>query len=151
MIFVECDADKILVSSLGVKRKEIKHANSKGNVCNQLQKRKRSKGLIDEDPGSAQPSYVSKLETISAENNIKVLYERKTHNYLIVLCPRLEEWILQIMKDLKIDLREYNLPEDSNNFHRTISLRSEAFARLVIDIKKSKKLQNLRRLLTSKS
>lgn len=151
MIFVECNADKILVRSLGLRKKEIRHAYNKGNVCKKLEKSRNNKGLVDEDPGSVQPSYIDKLRLITIEDEIKVLYDSKTKNYLLVLCPRLEEWILDLTKELKVNLHKYNLPEDASNLHKTLNTRLDYFWNLISDIKnKSSKLKTLKRFLNLK-
>ncbi|MEW6686874.1 MAG: hypothetical protein AB1393_11830 [Candidatus Edwardsbacteria bacterium] len=74
MIYLECDADKVLVRALGVSRKEIICAHSIGNVCNRLRRKTNSKGLVDEDPGKIRPRYIERLKLLSYEDEIKVLY-----------------------------------------------------------------------------
>jgi hypothetical protein len=64
MIYIECRPDKILVEALSVPEEEIIHAGSKGNVCNRLSRIRNSKGLVDEDPESAQPTYIRRLKLL---------------------------------------------------------------------------------------
>ncbi len=105
MIYLECDPDKALVQTLGLPAKEIKHVYSKGNVCNKLAKSSQSKGMVDEDPLSSQPSYIEKLRLQSHEHQIKILYDEKAQNRLIVLCPRLEEWVLRAAQDAGVNIQ----------------------------------------------
>jgi len=131
MIYVECEADKILVQYLGILRKEIKHAGNKGNVCNKLKKNKNSKALIDQDPFSNQPYYIQKLKIIFNEYNIKVLFDNEFKNYLIILCPRLEKWILQVANNAGIDIKKYGFPTNDNKLHKMINSNIKKFKELV--------------------
>ena len=143
MIYVECYPDKALVSSFGIPKRKIKHAYAKGNVCNRLEKSKSSKGLVDEDPLSAQPTYIKKLKLLSDEHEIKLLYDEKKQNHLIVLCPRLEEWILKAAKEAKVDVGNYGLPDDADELHKIISAKPRKprrFENLIADIKKRSRM-----------
>jgi hypothetical protein len=150
MIYLECDSDKALVSSLGISRKEIKHSFSKGNVCNRLLNSKNSKGLVDEDPSSTQPTYIRKLKPISNKDGIKFFCDERNENYLIMLCPRLEEWILMVAKEVSIDMSNYGLPSDACRLHSTINTNTklDSFKRLIKDIEqKSSMLKTLEGLI----
>lgn len=153
MIYVECYPDKTLVNCLGISKREINHAFSKGNVCNKLEKSKNSKGMVDEDPSSAQPGYIQKLKIISDENDIRVLYGKEGKNLMIVLCPRLEEWILKAAKEVNANMKKYGLPDDADKLHKIISSkpgRHGGFEKLIADIRnKSKMLIKLESLIKS--
>jgi hypothetical protein len=141
MIYVECYSDEVLVNSLGVRRKMIKHSFGKSEVCKNLQKTKRCMGLVDEDPLSIQPSYISGLNQLSKDQNIKLLYDKKRQHYLIVLCPTLEEWLLKAVKEAGID----NVEE----LHKIGSNKSKLknLEKLIKDTKpKSKMLKSLKDL-----
>ena len=140
MIYVECNADKTLVSALGFPRREIKHAHSKGNVCKRLESSRNSKGLVDEDSFSTQPRYIEKLKLLSHEDDVKVLYDGRAQNCLIMLCPRLEEWILKVVKEVKVDIGDYNLPNDADRLHKTINIKLKNFENLIEDIKESSRM-----------
>jgi hypothetical protein len=146
---VECNADKTLVSALGVPRSEIKHAHSKGNVCKRLESSRNSKGLVDEDPFSTQPRYIEKLKLLSYEGEIKVLYDGRAQNCLIMLCLRLEEWILKVVKEVKVDIGDYNLPDDADRLHKTINIKLKNFESLMEDMKeKSRMLKTLEKVIS---
>jgi hypothetical protein len=151
MIFLECDPDKALVKALGMSNKEIKHVYSKGNVCNRLTKSSHAKGMVDEDPASPQPSYIGKLKLQLQQHDIKLLYDDKTQNRLIVLCPRLEEWILKATKNAGASILDYGLPNEAQRLHEIINTRAGSFEKLIKGIiEKSKMLQTLEGLLKSK-
>jgi hypothetical protein len=147
-IYVECKPDEVLLKSLGIKEITIEHAHGKGNICNKLKKNKNAFGLLDEDPQSVQPKYLKNLKCkIINEFNIKLFYDENSNNFLIILCPRLEEWILESVKELKIDIKEYNLPDDANNLHKIINAKLSDFEKLICKLKESKRIKKLKELL----
>jgi len=83
----------------------------------------------------------------SSSFGIRLLHDASRNNYVIVLCPRLEEWVLNAAKEMQIDLEKYDLPEDGERFHREININLEKFKKLITELKSSsrrlKKLQNL--------
>lgn len=150
MIFVECFADTTLVKSLGIKKKKIIHAHTKGNVCNRLKKSQISKGLVDEDPESNQPGYINNLKLILNEMNIKIYHDNINKNHLIVLCPRLEEWIIKAAKEAKIDIKKYGYPDDARELHRINYIKNslDKFENLIKTIKaQSNMLKFLEKIL----
>jgi len=152
MIYVECKPDLVLVKSLtNVTRRGITHEfKGKGEICNRLRKQTNCKGLLDEDPASAQPRYVkeARLENDLSQHDIKVLYHSSTDNHLIVLCPRLEEWVLKAAREARLDVRKYNLPNDVAGLRRHINISLDKFESLLEDLKgSSNRLKALKRLL----
>ena len=137
MIYTECKPDSVLAKTLGIPKKEIIHLGGKPEVCKQLEKRKNWMGFIDEDPFSIQPSYLKKLEIHENLSNygFKVLNDNSNNNDLIVLCPRLEEWVLKATKDAEIDIKRYNLPDDGDNLHKVIRLNIDKFEKLIQDLR----------------
>ena len=150
MIYVECKPDAALVKSLSkVTRREITH-ESKGEICNKLRKHRNCTGLIDEDPSSTQPRYVQEAQLVNdlSDSEIKVLHHSQTDNRLIVLCPRLEEWILKAARDVGMDVRQYNLPNDARRLHGNINISLDKFENLLEDLKQSSnRLKTLQKLL----
>jgi hypothetical protein len=147
---LECNSDRALVSALGKPRREIIHANSKGNVCNRLARSRDCVGLVDEDPGSPQPTYIGKLNTQERRDDVVLLHDKLSNNNLIVLCPRLEEWILKAAKEAEVTLKTHGLPDKADQLHETISMSVDNFRRLVEDIKtKSQRINTLAGFLNS--
>ena len=154
MIYVECKPDFVLVKSItNISKREIVHEGGKGKVCKKLEKSQNSKGLVDEDPDRPQPKYVEKMkvkENLSA-HGIMVLYDNSNNNYLFVLYPRLEEWILKATKEAKIDIKKYGLRNNEKDLHKYINLRIDKFEKLIKDLKeKSKMLKTLAKLIREK-
>jgi hypothetical protein len=152
MIYLECDSDKAFVRALGILKKEIVCADGKGNVCNNLEKNMYSVGLVDEDPLSAKPNYMDKLRIQLNENNIKLFFDEKNKNFLIVLYPRLEEWILEVAKNAGIDPTKYSLPDNVKQFRRQLNVRlDKKFGEFVQDLKdKSQVVRKLEEFLRGK-
>ncbi len=135
MIFVECNADKTLLTALGIRSQEICHVFSKGNVCNRLRKNKNCIGLVDEDPGSGQPQYMETLTLVSHENAVRVLHDKNNQNNVVVLCPRLEDWIVDAAKQAELNLANYHLPANGNALHKVVNTRLDEFEKLIKDMK----------------
>lgn len=152
MIYLECDSDKAFVRALDIPKKEIVCADGKGNVCNYLEKNMHSVGLVDEDPLSAKPNYMNKLRIHLNENNIKLFFDEKNKNYLIVLHPRLEEWILEVAKNASIDPAKYGFPDNVKQFRRQLNLRlDKKFGEFVQDLRdKSQVVRKLEGFLKGK-
>jgi hypothetical protein len=151
MIYVECKPDFVLVNVLGVAKRNIIHAGNKSKVCRRLKKSDNSKGLVDEDPWTEQPPYVEKLDLIHNQHEIKTLQDNQRGNYLIVLCPRLEEWVLKATKDAQIDITRYNLPDDGERLHKEININIDKFEKLIKDLKgKSKMMKALEKSIKSR-
>ena len=154
MIYIECKPDLVLVRSLtNITRRGITHEfKGKGEICNRLRKQTNCKGLLDEDPASPQPRYVkeAKLENDLPEYGLKVLHDSSNNNYIIVLCPRLEEWVLKAAQEAGTKVSKYNLPNNAAKLHQEINISLDKFESLLEDLKNSSsRLKNLKGLLES--
>lgn len=150
MIYVECKPDFALVKSVTrIPKREIIHEKNKPGVCKRLEKQRNRKGLVDEDPSSTQPSYMRKLklEDDLFQAELKVFHDESNGNYLFVLCPRLEDWILKAAKQAGLNVQKYGLPSVPERLHRVINLDLDKFERLLEDLKDSKRLKTLKGLL----
>jgi len=140
-------------SLTSITRREITHEfKGKGEICNRLRKQTNCKGLLDEDPYSGQPRYLkeARLEDDLTEHDIKVLHHGQTNNRLIVICPRLEEWILGAAREAGVDVRKYGLPNNAGQLHKEINIVLDKFEKLLADLKDlSNRLKTLKRLLES--
>lgn len=152
-IYVECKPDFTLVTSITrISKKHIIHAGGKPEMCRRLEKQQHCTGLIDEDPLSIQPSYIEKTEIANdfPECGIKVLHDKSKDNYLFVLCPRLEDWILKTAQEVNIDAKKYGLPDDPIDLHEKINANLDKFEKLIKSLKESKRLKTLKTLLEKK-
>jgi hypothetical protein len=134
MIYVECKADKSLVHVIAdVRPYEIEHCPGKNEVLKKLLKDKKSIGIIDEDPNAPSPNELKELKFECRESrlSLKFCYERSNNNLLIIICPRLEDWIIEASKKEKINLNSYDLPSNPVDFHNIINPNITKFQNLL--------------------
>jgi hypothetical protein len=129
---VECDADEALARAMGILPREIEHFPGKGEVCKRLENVKDATGMMDEDPGVPAPSYFRVLAELSWIHGVRLLFDRERHNRVIVLSPRLEEWLVQSAKDSDFKMTDYGFNSDSGvRLHAEINQRLPNLERLV--------------------
>jgi len=155
MIFIECKPDFVLVNLLGIAGRDIRHAGNKSGVCKRLMKGSNENGLVDEDPLANSPPYIDGLSFLESQYGIKILNDKKRANYLIVICPRLEDWVLKAAREARINIRSYDLPDDAEGLHRVINVNIDKFEKLIKNLKgKSRMLEALQEkilILSSKN
>ena len=107
--------------------------------------------MIDEDPNAAQPPYLGTLKLISDQGGIRVLRDNERNHRVIILQPRLEEWIIATAQAGKIVMEDFGLSQRGNELHREINSRLPAFAKLIEALLASEnpRLIRLRDLLNS--
>ena len=155
MIYVECRPDELLVRQVtGLPRRQVVHeAKGKGEVCNRLMKNRDLVAMVDEDPEATQPKYMTRLflSRESTELGLKLYLDRERNNRIIVLRPRLVEWLLRAAGDLGLSMNTYGLPDRANPLHSEINLDERKIQRLLADLDNagSPRLLELRRLLTA--
>jgi hypothetical protein len=94
-VHLECKPDETLAKSLGVPQRQIVHHNDKGRVLLALSRAENETGIIDEDPHSSQPSLLKNFsQTLQEDSSLKIARD-SNNNKLIILKPRLEEWLLE--------------------------------------------------------
>ena len=150
MIFVECYPDFALVKSVThYSKKEIVHVGGRGKVCTRLERTKNCKGMIDEDPWSVSHPYMKKLTKKGnfSKYGIKAFYDNENQNCLIVLMPRLEEWLLRVAKEESIDIKGYDLPENPDDLHDIININLIHVEKLINDMKGTTRVKKLKELL----
>ncbi len=151
-VHLECNPDETLVKSLGFTRRQIHHHNDKGRVCAGLIKSTTPCiGLIDEDPLSAQPSYLRDCKEISSQHGLKQLKDKKG-NVIVVLQPRLEEWIVEAAKHANVSLPDLGLPANATELKGVINRRLPQLSSLLSELqnRQSPHLSALRDFLRAK-
>ncbi len=126
---VECKPDKLLLKLIsGAPKKSIIHAANKTEVIKTLFKiSDDATGIIDEDPGSSQPSYLKKfkLKHDFSDYDLAMLEENNSGKKLVVIKPRLEEWLLRAGMESGISFKKYKLPETGKDLHKVINTNLE--------------------------
>jgi len=152
MFIVECKPDAVLVSSLAsVSKKKVEHASGKSQVMRKLMRNyENSIGITDEDPQSTQPPDIQKFKETKflQKHKIRILYHSPRNNQLIILCPRLEEWIVEAATEANVNMNNYNLPNSPTELHKIINLRTEKLHQLIKELgQTSPRTKALRSLL----
>ncbi|NNN07413.1 MAG: hypothetical protein HKL90_16105 [Elusimicrobia bacterium] len=143
MVFVECNADVALVSALGLPKASVDHAFDKGRVCRRVEKNDESVGMIDEDPNAPQPAYLDALAASPDAHGVRSLQDRSGRTRIVVLCPRLEDWLAKAAKDAGVSVADFGF--DPKFLHTETGEKTEQLKRLVGDLR-SKGSPRLKRL-----
>jgi hypothetical protein len=131
-LFIECKSDETLAFALGVPRKNIEHALGRASVCAQLSRRTGVVGMVDEDPGSAVPPYLKSLVEQSWEREVRVLLDKERNNRIVILSPRLEEWLVRSTREAGLKMTDFGFESDNGlRLHAEINQRLESLQRLV--------------------
>lgn len=152
MIYIECYADHALLTSLiKISRKQIDHEfrGGRGSVCNRMAKTSGCLGMVDEDPSSAQPRYIAEARIVEdlPEQGLRILHHTSGNNYIVLLRPRLEDWILAAAREVGLDVEKYSLPDNARKLHSIINLNLEKFERLLGQLYDSQRLKKLKSIL----
>ena len=133
-VLFEGPPDEILLKCLGVKA--TKDGRHKSGVLKELTKREGLVGLVDEDPKNTQsrPKTMNEFRFIEKKLAVELYCHRDNDNYLIVLCPDLESWIIKAAKMSKVDLDLFNLPKKASALHNIINSRLSNTERLINEL-----------------
>ncbi len=111
MIAVECFPDEALVRSLGIPVAMVRHSRGSGNVLNDLLRGHVALGVIDEDPGKTRPAEIRRFIEKERRGNVILMTGGKdVGGRLVVICPRLEEWLLARANASGVNPGDYGLP-----------------------------------------
>lgn len=151
MIYVECKPDTVLVRTLtGLPAREvIDEPKGKNGVVGRVMSSRNARGLVDEDPLTVQHSYLMSMHLSRDEpaTGLRLLHDRIRGNNIVLLCPKLEDWVVRAARDAGTDLQDYNLPRDARQLHGVINHRLSNFQRLVEALNNTPRLRALAGLL----
>jgi len=151
ILVVECKADEALARAVGLTRRQVEHFLGKDRVCSRLADLRGATGMMDEDPGMTAPSYFQSLEpAASTERSVDLLIDKERDNRVVILCPRLEDWILDAAKKSGLQLTDFGFASDNGILlHAEINERLASLGKLVAALrkKKSERLLYLKSLL----
>jgi hypothetical protein len=152
-LFLECKPDETLAVAVGVPRKSIVHSHGKGKVSKNLRKNSGVVGMVDEDFGSAEPATLSKFVELSANHDVKLRMHKPQNNRLVVICPRLEPWLIKTAKAVGVKMEDFNLSENVQNLDSMINYRLSNVERLLARLleKQSPRLLHLKQLLLAQN
>lgn len=106
--YVDTQVAKIIVQA------KLNHQMGCNQVANKLQREFNESialGIIDEDKnkGAAHP-YIKQFELRLSLEGLQLKKHKQKEHYLIVICPEIENWLLNDAKSINLDLTEFNLP-----------------------------------------
>ncbi len=136
---IECLPDRKLIQKIVVTdRRNIIHSGNKTKVFFDLMNNYDSSfGIVDEDPWSIQPKSMAyfRVKKDYPAHEFTVFYEDSRNNILIMIRPRLEEWIINASINEQIDLRrDYNLSNNGDELHDIINPNLHKFELLLDDL-----------------
>ncbi len=152
-LILECKPDETLAVALGVARHSIVHSHGKGKVSKSLKKSSGATGMVDEDFGSAEPATLSKFVEMSANHDVKLKVDKFQSNRLVVICPRLEPWLIKTAKAAGVKMEEFSLSENVQILDSMINHRLSNVERLlnVLLAEGSPRLLHLKAVLEGKN
>ena len=155
MLYVEGKPDQVLALRItGFPRSEIRSERNKQEVLKTLSRQSSCQAMVDEDPGEIQPFQLRQMRLVDEHDDtgLRVYRDRQLGNQVVVICPRLEEWLTDSAKEVNIDLanRRYNLPRNPVSLHRVINRDLRKLNRLIDDLlaAQSPRILKLKELLT---
>ncbi|MEO0275327.1 MAG: hypothetical protein ABIM60_00900 [candidate division WOR-3 bacterium] len=130
IFYVECFIQRgiIYIVRSGVR---VEHLSGRSMVCNKL--------IIDEDPQAIQHPYLKECKLMKNVESIKLYKDNKRKNYLLIFCPRAEEWIFETAQKEGIKLKDFNFSEDLKKFNEEIKISISKFQQLLHKLKKESK------------
>ena len=97
----------------------IEHTGSRSKIIKKIDNGKGIyKALIDEDPDSIQDKRLNSYSMSFANTFIKV-YKAKG-SIIVALRPLIEEFLLNIAREVNIDPKKYNLPNNGEELHKIL-------------------------------
>jgi hypothetical protein len=118
-VISECHVDTALARFFVQDAILVSHESGQGNVGNAMKKATNQDnivliGWIDDD--KIKHSYFNDFQTIIHENNIIFKQKDNKNEYLIVIQPAAEKFLLEAANEVNLHLSPYNLPEDFKGF-----------------------------------
>ena len=136
-IIVECKPDEKLARAIGFTRVEVAHQSNKGEVCNHLMRSEITLALIDEDPNSSQPKHLKSFSLIEERHGVKKLKHHSLNKTILVLKPRLEEWILSCCLESNLKPETFHLSSNNKRLKDEINNKLVYFENLIAALKDS--------------
>lgn len=138
IVVPECYADTNLMNVLVGKK--CNHQKGCSTVCKTMNERLQNQfavAIIDKD--KRQPEATKQYDEIGKTSCLIVCKHRDRSHYLILINPAIEEFILNAVNELGINLEEYNLPtelEKLKKITKTISAKENPLlSRLFRDLR----------------
>src|ERR1041384_513685 len=150
-LFLECNSDEILARVAGVPRRAIIHSHGKGKVSKSLARNSGVTGLVDEDPLDPQPTTITEFVEVSMRHDLRLKIDKRRNNRLVVVCPKLEDWLIKTAKTANVKMSDFSLSENPRELHADINNRLSNLERLLNQLAEqgSPRLLHLKSLLAA--
>jgi hypothetical protein len=105
--------------------------------------------MVDEDFGSAEPGAFRHYAQVSDTYDLRLRVKKGSKNRLVVVCPKLEDWLIKTAKTASIKMGHFGLSETPRDLHADINARLPNLERLLQELleRKSPRLLHLKALL----
>ncbi len=117
-ILPECHVDTKVAEIITHASEKYNHQHGCGQIANQLKNRLKDKialGIIDEDKNKGPlPHYFSEFEEMKSENGLILKKHNTRKQYLILICPEIEKWLMTNANFVNVKFSDFNLPLDLN-------------------------------------
>lgn len=137
-VLVECSADEAVLRTLGVPKKQLSHFGGKDKLITQLKDVPGAVGMVDEDPDSIQhPDLKASYRRAESAEGLRLMTRQGTGGQrLVVICPKLEDWLIERAKSSGIRPEDYGLPSDPDRLHSIPRYeQKEGFRRFLAELK----------------
>ena len=136
-VLVECNADEVVLRALGLPGKQLLHFGGKYELVKKLKERAHDVGMVDEDPGKVEPKDMGNYrQTDSAEGLHLLTRQGSGSQRLVVICPKLEDWLIARAKSSGLQLEDYGLPIDPDHLHSIPRYeQKDGFLRFIAELK----------------
>jgi len=136
-VLVECSADEVVLRNLGVWKRLLFHFGGKDKLITRLRDMPGAVGMVDEDPASTQHPDLktSYRRTYSAGGLYLLTRQGSGGQRLVVICPKLEDWLIERAKSSGIRPEDYGLPNDPDRLHSIPRYeQKEGFRRFLVEL-----------------
>ena len=141
-VLVECNADEMVLRNLGITRKQLFHFAGRNNVISHLKDLPGAIGVVDEDPGSSQHrDQQASYHQVKFSEGLRLLTRQGSGGQkLIIVCPKLEDWLLDRAKSSGIKPENFGFPNDPDRLHGIPRYeQKEGFKRFLEELKEKDK------------
>jgi|SRR6185437_3016042 len=119
-ILPECYVDTKIAEIITRSSEKYNHQHGCGQIASLLKKRLKDNvalGIIDEDKNKGPiAKYFLEFENIKSENSLVLKKHKDRKQYLILICPEIEKWLLMNANSVHLDPSDFNLPSDLSGF-----------------------------------
>ncbi|HUZ58151.1 MAG TPA: hypothetical protein VMU83_05165 [Hanamia sp.] len=119
-ILPECYVDTKVAEIITRSSEKYNHQHGCGQIANLLKRRLKDTvalGIIDEDKNKGPiANYFLEFDEIKSENDLILKKHKDRKQYLILICPEIEKWLLMNANSVHLNLSDFNLPSDLNGF-----------------------------------